>query len=73
MANDARSPIEEHPVGPDQAPPTARRRGIRLPEAFESLRHPNYRLLWIGMLISNSGGWITGLPAAVFTPTLSTP
>jgi MFS family permease len=29
-----------------------------LPTAFESLRHRNYRLLWIGMLISNSGDWM---------------
>jgi MFS transporter, DHA1 family, staphyloferrin A biosynthesis exporter len=30
----------------------------RLPAAFQSLRHRNYRLLWIGTLISNSGDWM---------------
>jgi MFS family permease len=30
----------------------------RLPPALQSLRHPNYRLLWIGTLISNSGDWM---------------
>jgi len=29
-----------------------------MPAAFESLRHRNYRLLWIGMLVSNSGDWM---------------
>ena len=37
-------------------PPTAKR--LALPTAFESLRHRNYRLLWIGSLISNSGDWM---------------
>ncbi len=30
----------------------------RLPAALQSLRHRNYRLLWIGTLISNSGDWM---------------
>src|SRR5204863_1592386 len=30
----------------------------RLPVAFQSLRHRNYRLLWIGTIISNSGDWM---------------
>jgi MFS family permease len=30
----------------------------RLPTALQSLRHRNYRLLWIGTLISNSGDWM---------------
>jgi MFS family permease len=31
---------------------------LRLPRAFESLRHRNYRLLWIGTVISSSGDWM---------------
>ena len=31
---------------------------IRLPVALAPLRHRNYRLLWIGTLISNSGDWM---------------
>jgi MFS family permease len=31
---------------------------LRLPTAFESLRHRNYRLLWIGTVISSSGDWM---------------
>jgi MFS family permease len=30
----------------------------RLPTAFQSLKHRNYRLLWIGTLIANSGDWM---------------
>ena len=30
----------------------------RLPAALQSLRHRNYRLLWIGTLISSSGDWM---------------
>jgi hypothetical protein len=30
----------------------------RLPSALQSLRHPNFRLLWIGTIISNSGDWM---------------
>jgi MFS family permease len=29
-----------------------------LPAALQSLRHRNYRLLWIGTIISNSGDWM---------------
>src|SRR5947209_20570316 len=25
---------------------------------FSSLRHPNYRLLWIGTIVSSSGDWM---------------
>jgi MFS transporter, DHA1 family, staphyloferrin A biosynthesis exporter len=32
--------------------------GLRLPAALQSIRHRNYRLLWIGTLISNSGDWM---------------
>src|SRR3984893_12296384 len=37
---------------PDRARPQ------RLPAALQSLRHRNFRLLWIGTLISNSGDWM---------------
>ncbi|HEY3058421.1 MAG TPA: MFS transporter [Chloroflexota bacterium] len=30
----------------------------RLPAALQSLRHRNYRLLWIGTIVSNSGDWM---------------
>jgi MFS family permease len=30
----------------------------RLPVALQSLQHRNYRLLWIGTIISNSGDWM---------------
>jgi MFS family permease len=30
----------------------------RLPDAFSSLRHRNYRLLWFGNLVSISGDWM---------------
>ncbi len=29
-----------------------------LPSALVSLRHPNYRLLWFGTVVSNSGDWM---------------
>lgn len=38
--------------------PVLVRRGPRLPAAFESLQHRNYRLLWTGTLISSSGDWM---------------
>jgi MFS family permease len=31
---------------------------LRLPPALESLRHRNYRLLWMGNLISQTGDWM---------------
>ena len=41
------------------APPLPIRRGSRrLPAALQSLRHRNYRLLWFGSLVSNSGDWM---------------
>lgn len=33
-------------------------RGFTLPSTFASLRHRDYRLLWIGTLFSSSGQWI---------------
>src|SRR2546429_570991 len=31
---------------------------LRLPAAFSSLQHRNYRLLWLGNLVSVSGDWM---------------
>ncbi len=39
-------------------PTPTRLAGARLPAALQSLRHRNYRLLWVGTLISNSGDWM---------------
>ncbi len=44
-------------AAPDAAA-APRPRRIRLPAAFASLRHRNYRLLWLGSLISHSGDWM---------------
>ncbi|MCA1645585.1 MAG: MFS transporter [Chloroflexi bacterium] len=47
------------PSPPAEAPAPVRTvAAFPLPTALESLRHPNYRLLWIGTLISNSGDWM---------------
>ena len=35
-----------------------RQGAFKLPAAFQSLRHRNYRLLWVGTLIANSGDWM---------------
>ncbi|MGE0060169.1 MAG: MFS transporter [Dehalococcoidia bacterium] len=48
---------------PDPAPVNAddvmpRKGPFRLPRTFSSLRHRNYRLLWIGSVISQSGDWM---------------
>jgi MFS transporter, DHA1 family, staphyloferrin A biosynthesis exporter len=39
------------PTGESQLP-------NRLPTALQSLRHPNFRLLWFGTVISSSGDWM---------------
>jgi MFS family permease len=44
------------PTLPESAPRTGRR--LALPATFSSLRHRNYRLLWVGTLISSSGDWM---------------
>jgi MFS transporter, DHA1 family, staphyloferrin A biosynthesis exporter len=36
----------------------ARPKRLALPTAFASLGHRNYRLLWFGSLVSNSGDWM---------------
>jgi MFS family permease len=43
------------PVDIDELP---RKGPFRLPRTFSSLRHRNYRLLWIGSVISQSGDWM---------------
>ena len=42
-------------------PPSASIKGIALSHTFSSLRHRNYRLLWLGTLISSSGDWMDQL------------
>src|ERR1044071_1387690 len=46
------------PVTLSAAGSQPRPRRFALPSAFASLRHRNYRLLWIGTVISNSGDWM---------------
>jgi MFS family permease len=62
VADEARVAVEDgSSVRADGADRTARRvglRGPRLPAALESLRHRNYRLLWSGNLISQTGDWM---------------
>ena len=43
------------PLAADSEPRPGR---FALPSALASLRHRNYRLLWIGSVISNSGDWM---------------
>jgi MFS family permease len=38
--------------------PRPARRGLPSLSTFASLRHPNYRLLWIGSLAGNTGDWM---------------
>jgi MFS family permease len=45
-------------VSAERSDAPAEPRRVALPAAFASLRHRNYRLLWIGSLISNSGDWM---------------
>lgn len=44
------------PTLPESAPRAGWR--LPLPATFSSLRHRNYRLLWVGTLISSSGDWM---------------
>jgi len=58
VAQEARARSEDDdPASAAPAPLEVRRR-FQLPTAFESLHHRNYRLLWIGSLISSSGDWM---------------
>jgi MFS transporter, DHA1 family, staphyloferrin A biosynthesis exporter len=43
---------------PVATPQPVRGGSQRLPAALHSLRHRNYRLLWFGSVISNSGDWM---------------
>lgn len=40
------------------APPAAPTAALRPAGAFAALRHPGFRLFWLGAFISNSGSWI---------------
>lgn len=31
---------------------------VRPPSAFEALRYPNFRYLWLGLLVANTGAWM---------------
>src|SRR4051794_2827827 len=58
VAQEARARAgDDDPASAAPAPLEVRRR-FQLPTAFESLHHRNYRLLWIGSLISSSGDWM---------------
>ncbi len=48
----------EAQTAPRAAAPLPPRRRLALPAAFSSLRHRNYRLLWMGVLVSSSGDWM---------------
>ena len=50
--------VPEQEAALEQTAPPGRRRGPGLPAAFTSLRHRNYRLLWLGTVISSSGDWM---------------
>jgi MFS transporter, DHA1 family, staphyloferrin A biosynthesis exporter len=39
-------------------PPSPLPFGLTLPDSLRSLRHRNYRLLWIGNFVSNTGDWM---------------
>ena len=58
MANSAHKTTLTQEPQPAPAPDTGRRSRLRLPETFASLRHRNYRLLWSGTMISQSGDWM---------------
>lgn len=49
------APESAHPPSPAPGKKPSR---FKLPAAFDSLRHRNFRLLWIGTLISQSGDWM---------------
>jgi hypothetical protein len=47
--------------------------GSASPVALESQRHPNYRLLWFGTVISSYGDWMDEITPAARTPNTVTP
>src|SRR5438067_10195130 len=49
-------PVPARPAAPTA--PIGRAGLYRLPVVFQSLRHRNFQLLWIGTIISNSGDWM---------------
>ncbi|HEY8490701.1 MAG TPA: MFS transporter, partial [Dehalococcoidia bacterium] len=53
-------PAEPAALGEAAAQPAAAApaRRLRMPGTFRSLRHRNFRLLWIGTVVSNSGDWM---------------
>src|SRR5581483_10018615 len=53
------APEAPAPVPPPGSSTEARRPRLpSLPSTFSSLRHRNYRLLWMGTLVSSSGDWM---------------
>jgi MFS family permease len=53
VASATRAGLREPP-----APINRLRQGLNLPDSLRSLRHRNYRLLWIGNFVSNTGDWM---------------
>jgi MFS family permease len=49
---------ETRALRPAPARPRVAARRITLPATFSSLQHRNYRLLWLGTLVSSSGDWM---------------
>jgi MFS family permease len=60
MSIRSRTALSDSPAPPAPSPDAAARRWWRpaLPSTFSSLRHRNYRLLWLGTLVSSSGDWM---------------
>jgi MFS transporter, DHA1 family, staphyloferrin A biosynthesis exporter len=50
--------VSPPPTSPEVGPPGEKQPPNRLPTALQSLRHPNFRLLWFGTVISSSGDWM---------------
>ncbi|MCC7367376.1 MAG: MFS transporter [Chloroflexi bacterium] len=57
MANEVRVSASDD-LAVTAVPNAPSRSPFRLPDTFASLRHRNYRLLWSGTLISQSGDWM---------------
>jgi MFS family permease len=53
-----RSEVEPASTPPPREPRSLFGLPLRLPETFASLRHRNYRILWSGTMISQSGDWM---------------
>jgi MFS transporter, DHA1 family, staphyloferrin A biosynthesis exporter len=50
--------VSPPPTRPEVGPAGEKQLPKRLPTALQSLRHPNFRLLWFGTVISSSGDWM---------------